>query len=75
MDLFIGLAALFSLFFFFLLFNFFYFNNFSIFYFNNFILFYFFLSFIFLPFLLSCMPDRVLVLQPGVRSEPLRWES
>ena len=29
----------------------------------------------FLPFLLSCVADRVLVFQPGVRPEPLRWES
>ena len=40
-----------------------------------FILFYFFLSFFFLPFLLSQVADRVLVLRPGVRPEPLRWES
>ena len=47
-----------------------------IFYFNNFILFiyFFFLSF-FLPFLLSCVADRVFVLWPGVRPMPLRWES
>ena len=44
-----------------------------IFYFNNFILF-FSLSF-FLPFLLSRVDDRVLVLWPGVRPVPLRWES
>ena len=49
--------------------------------FNNFFilitLFYFFLSFFsfFLPFLLSNLADRVLALQPGVRPEPLRWES
>ena len=35
---------------------------------------FFFLSF-FLPFLLSHVADRVLVLQPGVRPEPPRWES
>ena len=44
-----------------------------------FILFYFiffFLSlFFFLPFILSCVEDRLLVLQPGVRAVPLRWES
>ena len=34
----------------------------------------FFLSF-FLPFLLNHVADSVLVLQPGVRPEPLRWES
>ena len=46
------------------------------FYFNNFILFYFsfFLSFS-LPFLVSHVADRVLVLPPGVRPELLRWES
>ena len=69
------------LFYFLILFNF---NNFLIFlyylfYFLNFILLlllkkFFFLSF-FLPFLLSHVADRVLVLQPGVRPEPLRWES
>ena len=37
---------------------------------------YIFLSFFFvLPFLLSHVADRVLVLQPGVRPKPLRWES
>ena len=35
---------------------------------------FFFLS-SFLPFLLSCVADRVLVLWPGVRAEPQRWES
>ena len=35
---------------------------------------FYFLSF-FLPFLLSRVADRVLVLQPGVRPVPLRWES
>ena len=29
----------------------------------------------FLPFLLSCVADRVLVLGLGVKPEPLRWES
>ena len=29
----------------------------------------------FLPFLLSCVADRVLVLQPSVRPEHLRWET
>ena len=41
-------------------------------------LFYYFLSllfFYFLPFLLSRLGDRVLVLRPGVRPEPLRWEN
>ena len=46
-------------------------------YFNNFLKFiYLFFFFLFvLAFLLSCVADRVLVLQPGVRPEPLRWES
>ena len=30
--------------------------------------------FIVLPFLLSCVPDRVLVIRPDVKPEPLRWE-
>ena len=58
------------------------FNKFFIFYFNNFlILFYFILFFLsfflsfFPPFFLSHVADKVLVLQPGVRPEPLRWES
>ena len=50
-------------------------------YFNNFILFYctlfyplsFFLFF--LPFILSHVDERLLVLQPGIRAVPLRWES
>ena len=57
-----------------------------IFYFNNFILFYFtfilfdfilFPSFFlfFLPFTLSRVDERLLVLQPGIRAVPLRWES
>ena len=48
-----------------------------IFYFNdfNFILFYLFCFFFFLPFILSCVDDRLLVLQPGVRAVPLKWES
>ena len=45
------------------------------FYFNYFILFFFLSFFFFLPFLRSRVADRVLVLWPGVRSEPLRWES
>ena len=59
--LFIGLVGLFFLFF--------YFNN---------VLFYFaFLSFLFFffPFLLRHVADRVLVIQPGVRPKPLKWES
>ena len=52
----------------------FYFNNFVLFY---FILFYLLLSFVlsFLTFILSRVEDRLLVLQPGVRAVPLRWES
>ena len=38
-------------------------------------IFFSFFRFFFLPFPLSCVADRVLVLQPGVRPEPLRWES
>ena len=52
-----------------------------IFYFNNFILFYltlfyplFFFLF-FLPFIPSRVDERLLVLQPGIRAVPLRWES
>ena len=75
---FFGLVALFFLSFF-VTFKFFLFLI-IIFYFNNyfilfyFILFYYILSF-FLPFLLSCVEERVLVLWPGVRPMPLRWES
>ena len=73
MDLSFGLVALFFPSFL-LLFNIFIL---IIFYFNNFILFYFLLSFFlfFLPFILSHVDDRLLVLQPGVRAVPLRWES
>ena len=55
-----------------------------IFYFNNFILLYFtlfyfilFLSFflLFLPFILSGVDERLLVIQPGVSIVSLRWES
>ena len=70
-----------SVFFFFLLFKIFFLI--IIFYFNNFILFYFtlfyfilFLSFfLFLPFILSRVDERLLMLQPGIRAVPLRWES
>ena len=44
-----------------------------IFYFNNFILFYFIFFFLFLsflPFILSRVDDRLLVLQPGIRAVP-----
>ena len=42
-----------------------------------FILFYLLLSFfhVFLPFILSHVKDRLLVLQPGTRAVPLKWES
>ena len=60
----------------------FFLNNFFIFYFNHFILFYFILfylllsfSLFFLPYILNRVNDRLLVLQPGVRAVPLRWES
>ena len=71
MDLLIGLIHLFLLF---------YFNNFLNFNFVILILKFFFkfiiisFSFFFLPFLLSHVVDRVLVLWPGDRPEPLRWE-
>ena len=54
----------------------FYFNNFILFYFISFHFIFFFLSFFFsLPFILSHVEDRLFVLQPGVRTVPLRWES
>ena len=56
-----------------LIFNFFIFNKY--FYCNNFILFFSFPLSFFLPFLLSHVADRVLVLQPGGRPLPLKWES
>ena len=42
-----------------------------------FILFYILLSFFhfFLPFILNLVEDRLMVLQPGIRGVPLRWES
>ena len=51
-----------------------------IFYFNNFILFYFILSssfffLFFLTFILSCVEDKLLMLQPGVRAVQLSWET
>ena len=67
-----------------LFFSFFLNNYFLFFYFNNFILslFYFILSSFFLsvflffhPFILSHVNERLLVLQPGIRAVPLRWES
>ena len=37
---------------------------------------YFFFFFLFfLPFILSCVEERFLVLQPGIRAVPQRWES
>ena len=78
-DLFFGLAALFFLLFFFIAFKKNFNNIFCIFYLNKliyFILFFFVPSFfLFLPFLLSHVADRVLLLWPGARPEPLRWES
>ena len=50
------------------------FNN----YFLSYSFYYFFLSFFlpfFLPFILCHVDDRILVLWPGVRPVPLRWES
>ena len=47
-----------------------YFNYFILFYFILFYLLSFFLSF--LPFILSRVEDRLLVLQPGIRAVPLR---
>ena len=69
MDLVFGLVALF-----FLSFLLFKFLNFYFYLFYFILLFYLFISF-FLPFLLSRVADRVLVLRPGVRPVPLRWES
>ena len=74
--MFFALVALFFLSFFFifsLILLIFLFLMFFILYFNNFILFSFFLSL--LPFILSHVAERVLVLQAGVRSVSLRWES
>ena len=74
MDLFFGLVALFFL-------SFYFFNYFVkifliiIFYFNNYIILFYFIIFYFtlssfflfvLPFTLSCVDDRLVVLQPGV---------
>ena len=79
-DLFFGLVTLFFLSFFlkFLLLKNKFLNNYFLFFILIiFILFYFLLSFFlsFLPFILSHMDERLLVLQPGVRAVPLRWES
>ena len=63
-----------SFFYYYYIFNFFVLIIYNCFYFNISNYYYFFISF-FLPFLLSHVADRVLVLQPGVRPEPLRWES
>ena len=62
-----------SLFLFFLFLSFYIFILIIIFYFNNFILFFSFFLFL-LPFLLSRVADRVLVLRLGVRPVLLRWE-
>ena len=81
MDLFFGLVALFFLSFLFtFLFLIFFkfliliilFYILSFFFFISFFLSFFLLS---LPFLLNCVADRVLVLWPSVRPEPLWWES
>ena len=73
------LSSFFLSFFFLLLLNFFIFNNIFLFFILitlfYFIFLSFFLSFFFLPFLLSHVADRVLVLWPGVRPAPPRWES
>ena len=63
-----------SLLLFLFLFLFFYFNNFLKYFLNLLLFFILFLSF-FLPFFLSHVADSVLLLQPGVRPEPLRWRS
>ena len=77
-DLFFGLVPLYFLsFFLLLLFTLFIFNNLFLF-FTLITLFYFIFSFslsFFLPFLLSCVADRVWVLRPGVRPVPLKCES
>ena len=65
------LPSFFHSFFLLSLFNFLIFNNF--FHFTNFI--FFLPSFLSLPFLLSRVADRVVVLWTGVKPEPLRWES
>ena len=79
MDLFIGFVALsfFNYYYCFYFFILIIFLVFVIFYFNIFLKFLFIIifSFFFSPFLLSRVADRVLVVRPGVRPEPLRWES
>ena len=57
------------------LYTFYFFSNF-LFKFLNFFILKTFSSFflLFLPFILTCVADRILVLQAGVRSEPLRLE-
>ena len=72
--MFFGLVALFFLSFLKLLYKFFIFNNFF-FYFKTLFIYFFFLPFYFLTFLLSHVADRVLVLWPGVRPVPVRWEN
>ena len=75
------LSGIFCLFVFLLLIKIFFLNNYFLYYWLYFIflyciLFYLLLSFLFfLPFILSHVEDRLLVLQPGVRAVPLRWES
>ena len=78
MDLFVGLVALFFLFFITKKFSFNIFLFFILITFKfYFILFYLLLCFFlfFLPFILSRVDDRPLVFQPGIRVVPLRWES
>ena len=70
-DLFSGLVTLFFLFFNYYFVNFF--NNY--FFILTTILFYFIFFLFYLPFILSRVDDRLLVLQPGVKAVPLRWES
>ena len=76
MDLFFGLVVLFFLPFYYLKF-FFIFKNLKIFFILITLFSFFFLSFFlfFLPFLLSCVADRVLVLWLGGRPEPQQWKS
>ena len=77
-DLFFGLVALcfLALFLFLITFYFLFLMIFSILITLYYLFIFFILSFFsFLPFLLSCVADRVLVLWLGVRPEPLRWES
>ena len=75
--MFVGLVALFFLSFFYYFFIFLFLIIFLLFFILIALFFFIFLSFFlsFSPFFLSCVDDRVLVLHPGVRPEPLRWKS